>query len=67
MDDYVLIIGDTLKLIDYDGMFVPALAGRTSNEGGHRISSRSFNARRNFGRIDFAEFVESTNIQRMAA
>ena len=35
-DGNVLVAGDRLKLIDYDGMFVPALAGRTSNEGGHR-------------------------------
>lgn len=35
-DGNVLLAGGHLKLIDYDGMFVPALAGKTSNEGGHR-------------------------------
>ncbi len=35
-DGNVLVSGDDLKLIDYDGMFVPALTGRTSNESGHR-------------------------------
>ncbi len=30
----VLLAGDELKLIDYDGMFVPALAGRKSSELG---------------------------------
>jgi hypothetical protein len=32
----VLISGGDFRLIDYDGMFVPALAGRTSHEVGHR-------------------------------
>lgn len=32
----VLVTNGDLKLIDYDGMFVPALAGQTSNELGHR-------------------------------
>jgi hypothetical protein len=35
-DGNVLVAGDDLKLIDYDGMFVPALMGKTSNENGHR-------------------------------
>ena len=35
-DGNVLMAGDNLKLIDYDGMFVPALAGKMSNESGHR-------------------------------
>lgn len=32
----ILVVGDQLRLIDYDGMYVPALAGRQSNECGHR-------------------------------
>lgn len=32
----VLVVGDRLRLIDYDGMFVPTLAGNTSKECGHR-------------------------------
>jgi len=35
-DGNVLVVSGALKLIDYDGMFVPALAGRVSNESGHR-------------------------------
>ncbi|NPC73827.1 hypothetical protein HPP05_29125 [Corallococcus exiguus] len=31
----VLIVGGELRLIDYDGMFVPSLAGSTSYERGH--------------------------------
>jgi hypothetical protein len=31
----VLVVGGDLKLVDYDGMFVPALAGRASHEIGH--------------------------------
>lgn len=32
----VVVVGDQLRLIDYDGMFVPGLAGNQSNECGHR-------------------------------
>ncbi len=32
----VLISGGQIKLIDYDGMYVPALAGLASHEEGHR-------------------------------
>jgi hypothetical protein len=32
----VVVVGDELRLIDYDGMFVPSLAGNQSNECGHR-------------------------------
>jgi len=32
----VVVVGDQLRLIDYDGMFVPGLAGKQSNECGHR-------------------------------
>jgi hypothetical protein len=32
----VLVVGGELRLIDYDGMFVPELAGKFSNEVGHR-------------------------------
>jgi hypothetical protein len=31
----VLVVNGALKLIDYDGMYVPALAGRPSTERGH--------------------------------
>ena len=42
----VLVVGDTVQLIDYDGMYVPALAGNKSNEVGHRnyqLPSRTTN------------------------
>lgn len=32
----VLVVGDTLKLVDYDGMFVPSFQGQLSHEIGHR-------------------------------
>lgn len=32
----VVVVGDQLRLLDYDGMFVPCLAGKQSNEVGHR-------------------------------
>lgn len=31
----VLVAGDRLRLVDYDGMFVPALTGKGSHERGH--------------------------------
>jgi hypothetical protein len=31
----VLVVGGTLRLVDYDGMYVPALGGRISHELGH--------------------------------
>lgn len=31
----VIVLDDALKLVDYDGMYVPALAGRASHELGH--------------------------------
>lgn len=34
--DNIMAANGDLKLIDYDGMFVPGLAGRQSNETGHR-------------------------------
>lgn len=32
----ILVAGNEIRLIDYDGMYVPALRGRNSNELGHR-------------------------------
>ncbi|MGH7950920.1 MAG: PEGA domain-containing protein [Limisphaerales bacterium] len=32
----ILVVGGELRLIDYDGMFVPALSGRTSHEIGQK-------------------------------
>lgn len=34
--DNVLVVNHQLRLIDYDGMYVPTLKGRPSNETGHR-------------------------------
>lgn len=30
----ILVVGSTLKLVDYDGMYVPSLRGKLSNESG---------------------------------
>ncbi|HEY9785030.1 MAG TPA: tetratricopeptide repeat protein [Candidatus Obscuribacterales bacterium] len=32
----IMVIGGELRLVDYDGMYVPALRGKQSNELGHR-------------------------------
>jgi hypothetical protein len=41
--------GGIVKLIDYDGMYVPALAGRTSHEVGHRNYQHPQRTERDFG------------------
>jgi len=45
----VLVVGDTLKLIDYDGMYVPELEGETSNEIGHPNYQHPSRAPEDFG------------------
>ncbi len=32
----IMVVNDELRLIDYDGLYVPALAGRAATEVGHR-------------------------------
>lgn len=48
-----------LKLIDYDGMYVPALAGRPSNEDGHRNYQHPLRSALDYGpKLDhFSEWV----------
>jgi hypothetical protein len=45
----VLVVGGEPRLIDYDGMFVPALAGRGSHEVGHRNYQHPRRDARDFG------------------
>ena len=45
----VLVTNGSLKLIDYDGMFVPALAGQTSHEVGHRNYQHPQRSETDFG------------------
>jgi len=45
----VIVCGGQLRLIDYDGMYVPALAGRTSHEIGHRNYQHPARSERDFG------------------
>lgn len=45
----ILVVGDQLRLIDYDGMFVPALSGQQSNELGHRNYQLPSRSRWDFG------------------
>jgi hypothetical protein len=50
----VLIIGTSIKLVDYDGMFVPALKGRTSSEVGqpnYQLPHR--------GSLDFGPYLDN--------
>lgn len=45
----VLVVGGRLKLIDYDGMYVPALAGRPSTEQGHPDFQHPLRSNTDFG------------------
>jgi hypothetical protein len=45
----VIVVGDRPKLIDYDGMYVPALAGRKSPELGHRHYQHPLRTEADFG------------------
>lgn len=45
----VLVGNDSVKLVDYDGMFVPALAGQASNELGHRNYQHPGRTKTDFG------------------
>lgn len=45
----VIVVGDQLRLLDYDGMYVPSLAGMISNEVGHRNYQLPGRARDNYG------------------
>lgn len=45
----VLVTNDAIKLVDYDGMFVPALAGLPSNELGHRNYQHPGRTKTDFG------------------
>jgi len=45
----VLVVQGNLKLIDYDGMFVPRLHGRVSHEVGHRNYQHPLRAASDFG------------------
>jgi serine/threonine protein kinase len=47
--DNILVSDDELRLVDYDGMFVPALAGNTANELGHRNYQHPQRDRSTFG------------------
>jgi serine/threonine protein kinase len=45
----VLVVNGQLKLVDYDGMFVPALSGRLSNEIGHENYQHPQRSEKDFG------------------
>lgn len=45
----ILIVDRSIKVVDYDGMYVPALKGRLSNELGHRDYQHPQRGRQHFG------------------
>jgi len=51
----VLVVNGDLKLVDYDGMFVPTLAGKISSEIGHRNYQHPM--------IPLPERIESTGLR----
>jgi hypothetical protein len=45
----VLVVKDEFKLVDYDGMYVPALSGKGSHEVGHRNYQHPLRTEADFG------------------
>lgn len=45
----IIVCGDELRLVDYDGMYVPALAGEESDELGHPNFQHPARSREHFG------------------
>ncbi len=45
----VLVLNDSVKLVDYDGIFVPQLVGQVSNELGHRNYQHPGRTKEHFG------------------
>ncbi|MBY0550337.1 MAG: hypothetical protein K2W95_23870 [Candidatus Obscuribacterales bacterium] len=45
----IIVCGDELRLVDYDGMFVPALTGEESDELGHANFQHPARSREHFG------------------
>lgn len=64
----VLVVNGQLRLIDYDGMYVPALAGRSSHEIGHRNYQHPERTEHDFGpEIDhFSTWVVYTSLVALA-
>ena len=60
----VIVSSGQLRLIDYDGMYVPALAGRQSHEIGHRNYQHPQRSEREFGpNVDhFSTWVVYTSL-----
>jgi serine/threonine protein kinase len=45
----ILVVGREIRLIDYDGMFVPAFKGMKSDEVGHRNYQHPYRGEKDFG------------------
>jgi len=60
----IFVVDDEIKLIDYDGMFVPRLAGRRSNELGIEHYQHPQRGPNHFGRYldHFSEWVIYTSL-----
>lgn len=64
----IMVHDDELFLVDYDGMYVPALAGSLSNELGHRNYQHPKRNERTFGPYldNFSAWIIHTSLQAMA-
>ncbi len=65
----LIVVQGRLKLIDYDGMYVPALTGRRSHEVGHRNYQHPQRSEATFGpEIDhFSSWIVYTSLVALAA
>lgn len=65
----VLVVDGQLRLIDYDGMYVPALAGEASHEVGHRNYQHPLRTESDFGPYldNFSAWVVYVSLIALAA
>lgn len=65
----ILVVEDEIKLIDYDGLFVPALTGMQSAELGHANYQHPYRTREHFGSYidNFPGWLISISLMSIAA
>lgn len=64
----IIVCGDELRLVDYDGMYVPAMQGMQANELGHRNFQHPLRTEKEFGpHLDnFSSWVIYTSLRAVA-
>jgi serine/threonine protein kinase len=65
----ILLVGDSVRILDYDGVFVPALTGLKSAELGHANYQHPYRSREHFGSYidNFPAWLISISLMSLAA